>query len=177
MPPVTPEMTLPLARVRELPAGERVVGFYLLTRLEIKPKRTGGSYLELHLQDASGKMDARMWDGFEEVAARGRPGDVVKIDAVRNDYNDTRTLIIERIRPATAEEVPDPKAFLPHSPLPTEAAREQLAHLLDSITNEPIRRLLRGDLRRRRLSAESIWPPRPASSGTTPKSAASCSTP
>jgi 3'-5' exoribonuclease len=142
MPPVTPETSPLLANVRDLPAGERVVGYYLVTRLEIKPKRAGGSYLELHLQDGSGKMDARMWEGFEDVPTRTKPGDVVKIDAVRNDYNDSRTLIIERMRPATLEEVPDPKAFLPHSPLATEQAREQLAALMDSISKEPIRRLL-----------------------------------
>ncbi len=142
MPPVTLETTVPLAHVRELPHGERVVGYYLVSRFDVKPKRTGGNYLALHLQDATGKMDARMWEGFEEVLAKVKPGDAVKIDAVRNDYNETRTLIIERIRPATLEEVPDPKVFLPHSPLPTDQAREQLAALLDSMSSDPLRRLL-----------------------------------
>ena len=78
--PVTPETSPPLQRVRELPAGDKITGFYMLTKFETRPKRDGTPYAILHLQDASGKMEARKWEDFEELAASAKPGDVLKIE-------------------------------------------------------------------------------------------------
>src|SRR5512140_69172 len=104
MPPVTPQSSPPLSQVRELPAGDKIIGFYLLAKIEVKPTRTGGQYLELRLQDASGSMHAKMWEGFEEFAATAKAGDAVKLEAVVDRYRDAPDLKIVRLRVATKEE-------------------------------------------------------------------------
>ncbi len=138
----TPETTIPLARVRELPAGDRVIGFYLLTKIESKPKRSGGNYLELKLQDPSGTLDAKMWEGFEEFASQAKAGDVVKLDAVTDRYRDIPGLIISRVRVATAEEAPDRLAFLPHSFLSEQELHHRLVSMVGTVESPPLRALL-----------------------------------
>lgn len=142
MPVVTPESSLPLNQVRELPAGERVVGFYLLIRSELKPKRSGGQYLEITLQDPTAKISAKMWEGFEDFAKIAHVGSAVKVDGAADRYQGNFSLILSRIRPATAEEIPDPQALLPHSSLSREEAAEQLREVIATVTNPHLNALL-----------------------------------
>jgi 3'-5' exoribonuclease len=142
MPPVTLETTLPLARVRELPAGDSIIGFYLLTKIEVKPKRTGGHYLEVRLQDASGHLVLRMWEGFEEFVAQAKVGDVIKIDAVVDRYRDVPGLVANRLRIATEEEVPDKRAFLPQAGISATEAHRQLFEIIESIQIGSLKQLL-----------------------------------
>jgi 3'-5' exoribonuclease len=142
MPPVTIESTPPLSRIRELPTGEKIIGFYLLIKLEVKPKKSGGNYLELRLQDSSGTLDAKKWEEFDDFAAIAKPGDVIKIEASVDRYRDLPGLVISRLRHATEEEAPDRSMFLPHSTLPTERAREELIRHIESITRPELRALL-----------------------------------
>jgi 3'-5' exoribonuclease len=142
MPPVTPQTSPLLSHVRELPAGDKIIGFYLIAKIEVKPTRTGGQYLEMRLQDASGTMHAKMWEGFEEFAATAKSGEAVKLEAVVDRYRDTPDLKVNRIRLATEEEVPDTTIFLPRSKITPEEAREQIEQLIGTVNNEHILRLL-----------------------------------
>ena len=63
---VTLQTTPPLAQIRELPSGDKVAGFYLLNKCETRPKRDGAPFLVLGLQDSTGTLEAKMWEGFEE---------------------------------------------------------------------------------------------------------------
>ncbi|MBI5060104.1 HD domain-containing protein [candidate division KSB1 bacterium] len=142
MPPVTLDTTPSLARVRELPTGEKIIGFYLLTKLEVKPKKSGGNYLELRLQDSSGTLDAKKWEEFEEFAAVAKPGDVLKIEAVVDRYREIPGLVISRLRHATGDEAPDGSVFLPHSTLSETQAQQELFRHIESITRPDLRALL-----------------------------------
>lgn len=142
MPQVTLETTLPLARVRELPAGDVIIGFYLLTKIEVKPKRNGGSYLEVRLQDASGSLDLKMWEGFEEFVGSAKIGDVVKIDAVVDRYRDIPALVAQRLRIATDDEAPDKQVFLPHSVLSATDAHRLLFEIIETIQSVSLKQLL-----------------------------------
>lgn len=139
---VTPETSPPLADVRELPAGDKITGFYLLAKIETKPKRNGEPYLELRLQDASGHLDAKMWELFAEITAAAKAGDIVKVEGVVDVYNDLPQLIVSRIRLATPEEAPDRRSFLPHSPLAPDEARRILDEIVASVNHGPLRALL-----------------------------------
>ncbi|RPH93745.1 HD domain-containing protein [candidate division KSB1 bacterium] len=141
--PITPETSPTLARVRELPAGDKITGFYLLAKLETKPKKDGTLYLTCRLQDASGALDAKMWEGFEDFLSVAKPGDVIKVEGMVDHYRDVPGLVISRIRLATSEEVPDRREFLPHSTLSRDDAAAQLNEIIATVKNEPLRNLLR----------------------------------
>lgn len=132
---VTPATTPLLAQVRALPAGDIVTGFYLLTKIETRKKKDGNPFLTLSLQDATGSVEAKMWDSFAEFYASAKAGDVIKVEGSMDYYNGAPQLIVSRIRPATEEEVPDRRIFLPHSPLSADDARAQLDELIASVRN------------------------------------------
>jgi len=163
MPP-TPETSPPLTRVRELPAGDKITGFYMLTKLETKPKRDGTSYAVFHLQDASARIEAKMWEGFEKFAAAAKSGDVLKVEATVDHYRDVPGLVISRVRLATPEEAPDRRAFLAHSSLPAAEASAQFDALIASLQNPHLKALIEtvfgdADFRRAFLEAPGgkLW--------------------
>jgi 3'-5' exoribonuclease len=139
---VTPQTSPPIVRVRELPSGDRITGFYLLGRMDTKPKRSGGQYLEMTLQDATGKVSAKMWEGFEEFIVLAKTGIAVKVEATADRYQGIFGLVVSRIRPATEAEVADPHVFLPRSPLSSADAHRLLSELIAGMTNEHLKTLL-----------------------------------
>jgi 3'-5' exoribonuclease len=160
----TPATSPTLATVRELPSGDRVTGFYLVTKIETKPKRDGSLYLVMDLQDSTGHLDAKMWEGFEEIVSTVKPGDVVKAAATLDRYRDLPGLIISKLRVATPDEVPDRRAYLPHSPVSAEEAGQRIDAIIDSIQHTDLKAIAKAvfddeDFRNRFLESPGgkIW--------------------
>jgi len=139
---VTPDTSPQILHIREQPAGDRVTGFYLLTKIESRPKRDGTPYLTMELRDATGRIEAKMWEGFEEILSEAKAGDVIKVAGTIDHYLDTPSLIVSRIRKAAAEEAPNRRAYLPHSDLTAEQAAADLDEIISTITNDPLKTLL-----------------------------------
>ncbi|MCL4306292.1 HD domain-containing protein [bacterium] len=134
--------TMPLRGVRELPPNDQVQGFYLLTKIETRPKKSGEPFLIVELQDHSGKLDGKMWENFEAALETLRAGDPVFVDGRVDRYQNIPGLVLHTLRKATAQEVPDRRSFLPHSSLTSAQADEQLSHLINTIEHPHLRALL-----------------------------------
>lgn len=139
---VTPETSSPLNKVRELPAGDKITGFYLLTKLETRQKKDGVPYLVCHLQDSTAMMEAILWEEFVDLLASVAVGDVLKIEATVDRYRDVPRLHVVRARKATPEEAPDRRPFLPHSSLSAEQAHAALGEIIAAIGSPHLRALL-----------------------------------
>jgi 3'-5' exoribonuclease len=139
---VTPATTPPLSQVRTLPAGDLVTGFYLLAKIETRKKKDGNAFLHLILQDSTGSLEAKMWDNFGEFHESAQAGNPIKVEGRVDHYAGAPQLIVSRIRAATPEEVPDSRIFLPHSPLSSEKAKEELALLIGSVHNPELSQAL-----------------------------------
>ena len=91
-------MLLPmLPPIRQLTTESAGVGFFLCTQKDVRPGRNG-EFLSLMLQDATGRMVARVFDDVEKLKGSFDVGDFVKVRARANVYNDRLQLIVENIR-------------------------------------------------------------------------------
>ena len=88
---------LMLPAVRQLTADSAGLGFFLCTQKEARPGRNG-EFLSLTLQDATGRIAARVFDDVERLKGSFEAGDFVKVKARANLYNDRLQLIVENIR-------------------------------------------------------------------------------
>jgi len=86
-----------LPAVRQLTADSAGLGFFLCTQKEARPGRNG-EFLSLTLQDATGRIVARVFDDVERLKGSFEAGDFVKVKARANLYNDRLQLIVENIR-------------------------------------------------------------------------------
>lgn len=138
----TLQNTTPISTLRSLPAHDIVQGFYLLIKIESRPKKTGEPFLHCELQDYSGKIEAKMWDNISEPLAQLKAGDAVFVAGRVDHYNNIPSLVLAQLRKASDEEVPDRRMFLPHSSLSANDANEKLARVIESVKHPEIHALL-----------------------------------
>lgn len=86
-----------LPPIRQLTAESSGIGFFVCTQKEVRPGRNG-EFLNLTLQDATGRITARVFDGVERMKGEFEAGEFVKVKARANLYNDRLQLIVENIR-------------------------------------------------------------------------------
>lgn len=134
----TPELRV----VRDYAANDQLQGFYLLSRIETRPKKNGELFLLVELMDSTGKLDGKMWENFEDAAAGLRAGDAVFADGRIDFFNKQQSVTLHTLRKASEQEVPDRRAFLPHSALSATQANERLMGWIESVQEPHLRALL-----------------------------------
>lgn len=68
-----------MTTIAELTEDRTVEGVFAVTKKERRRTRAGAAYLVLELADASGRIDARVWNDVELLDGRFREGDAVKV--------------------------------------------------------------------------------------------------
>lgn len=86
-----------LPPVRRLTADSAGIGFFVCTQKEVRPGRNG-EFLNLTLQDATGRIAARVFDDVERLKGEFEADEFVKVKARANLYNERLQLIVENIR-------------------------------------------------------------------------------
>lgn len=129
------------AYIAELPRDGVVTLQALVKEKEIRPKRTGGTYLLLKLGDRTGEIDAKVWENPEEISALFDRENVVKVRGTVERYNDRPQLIVQRIRRCGASEFEE-EDFCPSSKQNPDAMWKQLQVHVASVANPYLRALL-----------------------------------
>ncbi len=133
-----------LPPISEIDAASAGAGYFLCARKERRTGR-GGPYLTLVLQDASGEIDAKVFQDVELAEAQFEVGEFVAVQAKGNLYNRRLELIVDRIRRV----IPEDSQFgfredecIPCSPRPVDEMWAELAGRIAGVGDPDIRRLL-----------------------------------
>jgi 3'-5' exoribonuclease len=127
--------------VSNLQDGQTVTTHFLVCVKELRSTREGKSYLRLELGDATGRVEARMWDRFDQMAAGFEQNDFVKVQARVENYRNKLQLAIEKIRRAEESEV-DPADFFAHTKEDVDEMYAKLLAIVALVENPWLRRLL-----------------------------------
>ena len=127
--------------VSNLLDGQNITSHFLVCEKEIRATRDGKSYLRLELGDATGRIEARMWDGFEKFAEGFAQDDFVKVQGRVESYRNKLQLMVDKIRRAEENEV-DPADFFPHTKEDVEQLYAKLLEVVASVGNPWLRNLL-----------------------------------
>ena len=132
-------------------------GFCLIKSVEKKTSSKGGPYLDITLSDATGEINAKLWDYNEMLHGTYETGDLVKVRGVISKYNGADQMKIEKIRKATESDGIDPGDFVEQASETGEKMFGELIKLAEEFDNEAIRALtlkLYNDNKKRLL----YWP-------------------
>lgn len=129
--------------LRELPPGERFVGYYVVRACHLEPFRdpTRGMFLSLVLGDRSGQMLARVWEDAESVAQGVSVGDVVKVEGDTEEFQGRIQVRVLRVRRAEPAEY-DLRDLLPSSLRDPDEMQAELRAALDSLRDPHLAALL-----------------------------------
>ena len=138
--------------VRELEVEDQIVGFFRVSSKQVRETRSGKPYLDLSLSDKTGEINAKMWEDPEAKWDEIGPGDVVKVQARVDQYDNKLQLILQRVRAALPEDADagyDASRFEESSEYDIDAMWEELWGYAEGLS-EPLKSLATGLLEERR---------------------------
>ena len=107
-------------RIADMRSGDIVEGFYILKGAYPKTTAAGKPFLSASLADASGVIDAKVWDytGPIGVADEGR---IIKLRGTVSEYRGTPQIVIDRLRLRTEGDPVELSALVPVAPIDADA--------------------------------------------------------
>ena len=121
-------------------AGEVIEGFYILKTASIRTASNGKPYLNASIADASGKMEAKMWD-FNGKLGPAEEGKVVKIRGEVTEFKGSLQMNIRRIRLAESTDNYALEDLVPTAPIDSVKEMEYVQDLIASMEDEDYRLL------------------------------------
>lgn len=135
-----------LPPIAEIDGSASGWGFFLCAQKDLRPTKNGGSYLSLMLQDSTGEIAAKVFDGAESLSTQFKKGDFVKIQARGNVFKQQVELVLENIRRVNpAKDAADgfrEEDCIPSSPRPLEEMWRELQGRIAEVKRPELRALL-----------------------------------
>lgn len=150
-----------LPRISDIDGGTSGWGFFLCAQKDLRPTKAGGSYLALVLQDVSGEIAAKIFDGADQLDKQFNKGDFVKVSGRGNLYKNQLELVLENVRRVNpSKDAADgfrEEDCIPSAPRPIDEMWEELVARVASVRRPELRALLERVLAKHG-SKLKIWP-------------------
>ncbi len=130
--------------IEQLEAREEIQGYYLVKMAQIKTTAAGKKYLDATLIDATGSINAKVWDGDEVLLSIFKEGEIVKVSAQVKLWQNNKQLSINKYRPINANDEVDIENFVPSAPIKANILYDAILEHIDGMTNEAIKELCKG---------------------------------
>jgi 3'-5' exoribonuclease len=126
--------------VRDLRDKQTVNTLFLAKDKAVLVGKNGKTYVSLSLTDASGAVDARVWDNVEAVGNAFESGDIVRVKGVVQLFQNRRQIVVHKLEKADASEV-RLADFLSASRRDPQEMLAQLVSVAESMSDTRIRQL------------------------------------
>ena len=137
-------------QLAEMIKGQVFDGFLLTRAGAQKTSSNGSKYLDMTLCDITGEVNAKMWDGLTPAPEVGQ---VMRIRGVMQEYNGRPQLRVDKMRPATENDVYDMDQLAPCAPESPEKMRAEIYERVEAIADPQLRQLV---LRRLEQCGEAL---------------------
>lgn len=127
--------------VKDLVTDGAVDTAFAVKTYSVRKKKNGDDFLSLVLRDASGEIQAVMWDNVAEAKKALEAGSYVWVSGRVGSFNDRKQVTIQRIKPLQADQV-DEEDFVAVSQKDLESMFAELRERIDSIGHLHLRNLL-----------------------------------
>lgn len=124
-------------------ATNQVEGFCIVKTAQVKSNVKGADYLDLYVFDASGEINAKLWDYDAEKNGTYAPQDVIKIRGTIVLFKETEQLRIDRIRKATEHDAIDMRLLVPCAPESSADMYRRVLGYTELITDPGLSRVTR----------------------------------
>jgi Predicted HD-superfamily hydrolase len=128
-------------KVQDLQDKENVDETYLVKERMIGQGKNGRAFMSLKVGDASGTIDARLWDRVEELTREFDIGDVIHIKGQIQLFQNRKQLIIHRLERVDSATV-NIEDFMPKASKNVEDMMVELLKLVRSMRNDHLRQLV-----------------------------------
>ncbi|WP_102027951.1 3'-5' exoribonuclease YhaM [Salirhabdus sp. Marseille-P4669] len=123
--------------------GQTFENFLLIKSATKGTASNGKPFLTLIMQDASGEIEAKLWDASEEDEQTYQAEKIVKVQGEINQFRGKQQLKIIRIRPAQPSDGVRLQDFLEKAPIPTEVLQQNITDIIFEMKNPTLQRIVR----------------------------------
>lgn len=127
-------------RVSDLLDKEIVETSYLVSEKYLGTGKNGKPFLALKLSDASGVLDARLWDKVEEISRIFEVGQIVDIKGMIQIFQGRKQLVLHRLELST--ESHDIESFMPQGQTDSKENFARLIGLVSQTKNVHLKQLM-----------------------------------
>jgi 3'-5' exoribonuclease len=129
--------------IAELTDAESLDQVFLVRDKELRTTRSGeGQFVTCTLADSTGTIPARLWQANEAIFGGIPSGGFMRVKGRVETYRGKMQIIIEGCRPVAAEQV-DMGEFVRTTDKDIDAMWGEMVEMLQTIHNEPLRRLIK----------------------------------
>lgn len=127
--------------IQSLKDRDNVDSLFLVKEKNVAVGKNGRPFMGLQLGDATGTIDARLWDRVDELAKEFEVGEVIKIKGLVQLFQNRKQLVIHRLERVEQETV-NFLDFIPQSSKNTEDMYVELLQTVRSMKNDHLRQLV-----------------------------------
>ncbi len=113
---------------------------FLVQKFKQSKTKNGKLYFDLILTDKTGEISAKVWEDYIENCDQVEQGNIVKISAEVQEFNNTLQLVISKMRIISDFDVED---FLPVSKYNLDEQYQILLNHISNVQNDYLRKLLK----------------------------------
>lgn len=117
-------------------------GFALVKSCDKKSAKNGTFYLDMVLGDKDGEIYAKMWDYREEVVPFPQVNTVVKVRGMLQQYNGNDQFIVQRMRPAIAEDNISMTDFVKSADCDGDVMLSAILNTVNAFADEDIKKVV-----------------------------------
>ncbi|MBQ0111263.1 MAG: HDIG domain-containing protein, partial [Oscillospiraceae bacterium] len=122
--------------------GNEVYCFAIIKDVNKKVSSKGGAYLDLNLSDATGVINAKLWDYNEATHGEFSAGEVVKVAGTLNDFAGSKQLRITNIRLAIESDCVDLADLVKASEYEPQKMFDELYSLASGFENQVLKTIV-----------------------------------
>ncbi|MGE5085971.1 MAG: 3'-5' exoribonuclease YhaM family protein [Bacillota bacterium] len=127
--------------VKNLQDKETVETLLLVKEKTVGTGKNGRLFMGLQLGDATGTIDARLWDRVDELSRLFEVGDVIKVKGLVQLFQNRKQLVIHRLERIEPSQV-NFEEFIPQASRNAEDMLAELTQLVRTMRNDHIRQLV-----------------------------------
>jgi len=126
--------------VNEIRENDRVSGLYLAKSKRAGVTRKGDPFLTIVLADRTGEVEAKVWEGVEEISGLFQEGDILEIAGHAGTFRNQIQLSLSQLR--IAQDKGDPSLFLESTTGDVNEMMRSLRGMLREIHDGPMKALV-----------------------------------
>lgn len=135
-----------VTKINQFKVGKQIQGFFLCCEKHVRTTRSGDLYLDLILQDNSGRISGKLWDYTDKYMDAFNKGDPVAVKGIPSSYQNDIQLTISHINYADEKRYNkygfDPNQLVPSINESFEELHNDLLDIVKSIKDPNLKNLL-----------------------------------
>ncbi len=126
--------------IKDITEQDKVRGCYLVKAKNAGTTRKGDPFLSLVLADRSGEIEAKVWEGADELSPLFHEGDIVEVEGYANSYRERVQITVSALEVSNKDI--EPGILLESAPAPISEMMKSLREIMKDLTNVNLKALI-----------------------------------